>query len=301
MEKPETLEEFYKRKFNCLPENLQREIGHFNVFRLDPFVGQKPNPVPYKPRDFYKIMLVVGSSRVHYADRTVDVTKQALSFSNPQIPYQWERLDQLSGGYFCIFNRHFFYQFGDLNQYSVFQPSGEHIFLLSDEQMPRVASVFERMFEEMESEYVHKYDVLRNLVFELLHIALKMQPPGKPDQQRVNASKRIATLFLELLERQFPIEENHPYVQLRSASDFAHQLNLHVNSLNRSLKEVLGKTTSQVIAERFLQEAKILLRHSTWSVSEIGYALGFSEATHFSNFFKKWTDSSPAKFRNSYR
>ena len=297
MDKPESLEEFYKRKFKELPDNLHREIGHFNVFRLDPFVGDKPDPVPYKPRDFYKIMLVTGSSRVHYADCVVEVAKQALSFSNPQIPYQWERLDQLSGGYFCIFNRNFFYQFGDLNQYSVFQPNGAHIFLLSDEQVPRIASVFERMFEEMNSEYIHKYDVLRNLVFELLHIALKMQPPANLPQG-MHASKRITTLFLELLERQFPVEENHPRVQLRSASDFARQLNVHVNSLNRSLKEVLGKTTSQVIAERFLQEAKILLRHSTWSVSEIGYALGFAEATHFANFFKKWTDTSPTKFRN---
>ena len=77
MDKPESLEEFYKRKFKELPDNLHREIGHFNVFRLDPFVGDKPDPVPYKPRDFYKIMLVTGSSRVHYADCVVEVAKQA--------------------------------------------------------------------------------------------------------------------------------------------------------------------------------------------------------------------------------
>lgn len=66
----------------------------------------------------------------------------------------------------------------------------------------------------------------------------------------------------------------------------------------RRNKETVGKTTSQVIAERVLQEAQILLKHSAWSVSEIAYALGFSEATHFSNFFKKHTKMSPTKFRD---
>ncbi len=298
MDKSESLEEFYKRKFDWMPDNIRREIGHFNVFRLDPFVGDKAKPVPYKRRDFYKGMLVVGGGRVHYADKVVEVQKQALSFSNPQIPYKWEHTENIRSGFFCIFNQQFFHKYGDLNQYSVFQPTGEHIFELTDEQVPQVRSVYERMFEEIESDYIHKYDVLRNLVFELLHFAMKMQPSAKFDKQEINASQRISMLFLELLERQFPIEENHPQLQLRTASDFANQLNVHVNHLNRAVKETMGKTTSQVIAERLLQEAKLLLKHSSWSVSEIAYALGFSEATHFSNFFKKHVQISPSKFRS---
>lgn len=161
-----------------------------------------------------------------------------------------------------------------------------------------MAAIYERMFEEFDSNYVHKYDVIRNLVFELLHFAMKMQSSAQFDKQEINASQRISTLFLELLERQFPIEENHPQVHLRAASDFAHQLNVHVNHLNRAIKEPTGKTTSQLIAERILQEAKILLKHSKWSISEIAFALSFTEATHFSNFFKKHTEQRPSKFRN---
>ncbi|MCB0569648.1 MAG: AraC family transcriptional regulator [Phaeodactylibacter sp.] len=154
-------------------------------------------------------------------------------------------------------------------------------------------------FEEINSDYIHKYDVLRNLVFELLHFAMKMQPSMMFDKQEINASQRISTLFMELLERQFPIEENHPSIQLRSASEYAHQLNIHVNHLNRAVKETIGKTTSKIIAERILQEAKILLKHSSWNVSEIAYALGFSEAAHFNNFFKKHVQTSPSAFRSA--
>ena len=298
MNKVETIEDFYKRKFDWMPENLKNEIGHFNVFRLEPFLGNKAQPVPYKRRDFYKIMLVEGNSKVYYADKVMEVKKQALSFSNPQIPYKWEHLDNIRSGAFCIFNQHFFHQFGSLSQYSVFQPNGTHLIELTDHQAKNIASIFERIFEEINSEYVHKYDVLRNIVFELLHFAMKMEPSSNFDKQQINASQRISTLFLELLERQFPIDEVHPKIQFRTASDFASQLNVHVNHLNRSVKDTTEKTTSQIIAERILQESKILLKHSAWTVSEIAFALGFTEVTHFNNFFKKHTATSPLKFRN---
>jgi AraC family transcriptional regulator, transcriptional activator of pobA len=298
MGKVETIEEFYKRKFNWVPDNIRNGIGHFNVFRLQPFTEGKPQPVPYKRRDFYKIMLVVGNSKIHYADKIVEVQKQALSFSSPQIPYKWEHLDNIRQGAFCIFNQHFFHQYSNLNQYEVFQPGGMPVFELTDEQVKIISPVYDRMFEEINSDYIYKYDVLRNLVFELLHFALKMQPVTRFTKQPLNASQRVATLFLELLERQFPIDENHQVLNLRSASDFAQQLNVHVNHLNRAVKETADKTTSQLIAERILQEAKILLKHSAWTVAEIAYALGFAETTHFNNFFKKHVQLSPLKFRN---
>jgi AraC-like DNA-binding protein len=298
MSKVETIEEFYKRKFDWLPENIKNEIGHFNVFKLDPFVGKNAQPVPYKRRDYYKVMLVIGNSKVHYADKVVEVQKQALSFSNPQIPYKWEHTDNIRSGLFCIFDQHFFHEYGNLNQYSVFQSGGTQIFELTDEQVDRVNDFFQRMFEEINSDYIHKYDVLRTLVFELLHFAMKMQPATKFDKQPINASQRISTLFLELLERQFPIDDTHHSVHLRSAADFASQLNVHVNHLNRAVKETTQKTTTQLIAERILQEAKVLLKHSHWNVSDIAYALGFTEVTHFNNFFKKHAQLSPLKFRN---
>ena len=127
---------------------------------------------------------------------------------------------------------------------------------------------------------------------------MKMQPSAKIDKQNINASQRISTLFLELLERQFPIDDHHQTVSMRAASDYANKLNVHVNHLNKALKEITQKTTSQIIAERILQESKILLKHSKWNVTEIAYALGFTEVTHFNNFFKKHTHSSPLKFRN---
>jgi AraC-like DNA-binding protein len=299
METAETLQEFYKRKFAEVPGTFTSEIGHFNLFRLEPYVEGKPTNIPYRRRDFYKIMLVKGQSEVHFADRSVAVQKQALSFSNPQIPYKWEHLDKIREGVYCIFNQHLFHQYGQLAQYEVFQPKGKHIFELTDDQVAIVSDIFDRIEKELYSEYKYKYDVIRNLISELLHFGLRLQPPIEQEKPAPTASQRISALFVELLERQFPIDDQHPSIQLRAASEYADQLNVHVNHLNRAVKEALQKTTTQVIAERLIQEAKILLRHSKWGVAEIAYALGFAEPTHFNNFFKKHTAVSPTAFRNA--
>ncbi|HRI20883.1 MAG TPA: helix-turn-helix transcriptional regulator [Panacibacter sp.] len=293
----ETIEEFYTRKFGGVPADIRKEIGHFNVFKLDPFVGDNAKPVPYARRDYFKIMLVIGNYNMHYADGVAEIQKQALVFTNPQIPYSCEYTDRIVSGFFCLFTSEFFHQFGNLDQYAVFQPGGTHVFELNDEQVSRITAIYKSMFEEIGSDYLHKYDVLRNLFFGLLHFAMKL-PCAKFEKQPMNASQRISNLFLELLERQFPIDENHKVLNLRSASDYASQLNVHVNHLNRAVKDSTYKTTSQIIAERIVRESKILLKHSAWNVSEISYALGFTETTHFNNFFKKHTTLSPLKFRN---
>jgi AraC-like DNA-binding protein len=87
--------------------------------------------------------------------------------------------------------------------------------------------------------------------------------------------------------------QRHNYGQLMILRN---DLAIHVNHLNKILKENTGKTTSHVIAARVTQEAKILLRQTDWNVSEIAYSLGFEEIAHFSNFFKKQTRLCPKHF-----
>lgn len=63
------------------------------------------------------------------------------------------------------------------------------------------------------------------------------------------------------------------------------------------LNSLAQEKDSTKTPEPFLQESKIMLRHSNWNISEIAYALDFTEVTHFSNFFKKHVKTSPSKFR----
>jgi len=297
MKLTETLEDFYTIKVNGMPENLKKEIGHFNVFKLDDFVGNTCKPFPYTRKDFYKISLIIGKNKVHYADKVVGIEDQALFFANPQIPYNWEQIDENQTGFFCIFTDAFFNQFGNLKEYPLFQPGGNPIVPISLELAESLKVVYLRMFDEINSDYTFKYDVLRNLVFEIIHVALKAQTVTASLYSKSNATIRISSLFLELLERQFPIESISQQVNFRSPSEFADQLNVHVNHLNKALKETTGKTTSQIISERIVQEAMILLKQTTWNINEIAWCLGFEELSHFINFFKKNVQVSPKNYR----
>ena len=297
MKLTETLEDFYTIKVNGMPENLKKEIGHFNVFKLDDFVGNICKPFPYTRKDFYKISLIIGKNKVHYADKISVIEDQALFFANPQIPYNWEQIDENQTGFFCIFTDAFFNQFGNLKEYPLFQPGGNPIVPISMELAESLKIVYLRMFDEINSDYTFKYDVLRNLVFEIIHLALKAQTVTASLYSKSNATIRISSLFLELLERQFPIESISQQVNFRSPSEFADQLNVHVNHLNKALKETTGKTTSQIISERIVQEAMILLKQTTWNINEIAWCLGFEELSHFINFFKKNVQVSPKNYR----
>lgn len=293
----ETIEDFYN-KLNWMPETLKKEIGHFNVFRLDDFTGCKARPMPYSRKDYFKVSFIIGRNRAHYADKVVENDGYTLLFANPKIPYRWEPLDQPQSGFFCIFTEAFFNHFSNLHQYPVFQPGGNPLFQLTEDQVGPVREIFLKMQAEIASDYAFKYDVLRTLVLQLVHGAQKMQPAQISIYQASNAAARIASLFMELLERQFPIESPRQQIAFRSPVEFAGQLAVHVNHLNRALKETTGKTTSQVIAERVAQEARALLRQTNWNIGEIGQCLGFEELPHFINFFKKQSNLSPKAYRD---
>jgi AraC-like DNA-binding protein len=168
---------------------------------------------------------------------------------------------------------------------------------LNQKQYEEIEAIFIKMHNEIRSEYQFKYDLLRNYVIELLHNGQKLKPMDSLIDN-MNASSRITSLFLELLERQFPIESSTQSLLLRNPKDYAETLNVHVNHLNKTLKERTRKTTTEIITSRILQESKILLKNTTWNVSEISNSLGFEEVAHFSNFFKKQSGLSPLAFRN---
>ncbi|RYG01866.1 MAG: AraC family transcriptional regulator [Chitinophagaceae bacterium] len=298
MLKSESLEEFYQKKMNWLPENLQQDIGHFNVFRMEDCVGPHSTPVRYTRREFYKITILRGKHVYHYADKSIEVDGTTLIFFNPLVPYRFESLSDDNTGYFCIFKDAFFTERlrGGIRDLPMFIPGNKPAYSLTPEQDKHVSAIFEKMIEEIKSDYAYKYDLIRNYITEMIHYALKMQPTENL-YQHPDANARITSIFTELLERQFPIETPNQRFTLRSARDFAEQLSVHVNHLNRAIRVTTGKTTSEHIFERLAAEAMALLKHTNWNISEISYCLGFEEPAHFTNFFRKHTSMAPSAYR----
>ncbi len=299
MNEIETLDDFYSIKFSDRPAARQQNIGDFNVFVLEDVIHDGGRvAVKYTRRDFYKICLSTGANLFHYADKTVRVDGTSLLFFNPQTPYKWEPLSDNNVGYFCIFKEAFFTEKlrSNLGALPVFAANGKPFYNLTHEQGEFVAGLFKKMTAELNGDFKYKQDLLLSYVTELVYYALKLEP-SEQLYQAPDARSRITNLFTDLLERQFPITSMQDRLLLRSPKDYAQHLYLHVNYLNDAVKTTTGKTTSKIIAERVITEAKIMLKHTDWNVAEVGYALGFEDAAHFNNFFKKNTDVSPARFR----
>lgn len=270
--------------------------GPFSVYSREHYRARK---LDYGRRDYYKISLVTGSGRYNYASRGILVDRPALVFSNPLIPYSWEPISAEQGGYLCLFTEEFLIvndRAVNLQHSPLFKLGSDPVYFVDEAQYADLAHLFGKMLQEMSSGYAYQQDVVRNYLNLLLHEALKLQPQTTYYPHR-NAATHIVALFQQLLEKQFPIDSPAQGLKLRTPGVFARHLSVHVNHLNRAVRALTGKTTSEHIAGRIIHEAKALLQHTNWSTAEIAYALGFEYPTYFNNFFKKQTGTTPSALR----
>jgi AraC-like DNA-binding protein len=254
-------------------------------------------PLSYQRRDFYKIFFATGDVTIGYGDQTIDINDTFLFFANPHAPYSVVQRS-IKQGHACVFDEAFIAsrELAEVLQNSfLFRFGGMPVIPVSHERAGFITVIFQKMLSIYSARYDYKEEMLRNCVHLLIQEALNIQPQNLLKQK--NAATRITQSFMELLERQFPIEDTQNPLKLRTAQDFAERLSVHVNYLNRSIKEVTGKPTSVHISSRIVAEAKALLQHTDWSVADIAYGLGFEYPTYFNNYFKRATGKTPKFFR----
>lgn len=276
--------------------NNELKLQGFKAFQIE---NDSNETRTYSRKEFYKICLTTGKSKIHYSDKSFEQEGTVLFFGNPHIPYSWETISTTYIGYTILFSEEFFKnseRSESLQHSSFFKIGGTPVLKITEEQRNFLNTIFQKMISEQESEYLYKDELIRNYISLIIHESLKLEPAENFEQNK-NAASRLSYVFLELLERQFPIETTNTPLQLKTAQHYAQHLNVHVNYLNRAIKEVTGKSTTTHISERIITEAKALLQHTDWSISEIAYALGFDYPTYFNNFFKKQTGTNPKSFR----
>ena len=237
--KATSLDEFYQQTATIadtsldtlLPDGIRKEVGYFNVFDQKDLLKdtREKTVMPYDRRAYYKISLINGRNRAEYADKVIDIAQNALLFATPKVPYNWVPQDQNQSGHFCIFTEPFLIQAKSgvvLDDLPIFKAGGYPIFQVSDEECADIRFIFAKMHKEIASDYAYKYDLLRNYVLELIHFGQKLQPVAALHPAH-SASARVTSLFVELLERQFPIETPQQQLRLRTAKDYADRLAIH--------------------------------------------------------------------------
>ena len=296
----QTLAEFYADRLPLLQPNGLRGGGAFSAWRLEDFLSDMALVGVYSRKDFYKITLTTGPGTYICADQRLTLTsgEQALVCTNTQVPYTWEvPADGECRGYCCVFTEGFLPAHTHLRpaDWAVFAPDKPAFFRLTAAQFAAFSELFEKMLTEQASDYPYKYELLYHYLMECIHGALKLEPVAEPYE--ATAATRLAAAFGTLLASQYPIVSPARQLALRTPQAFADALAVHVNYLNRALKAATGKTTTQLLAERLVQEARTLLLHTDWPIGHISHCLGFEEPTHFTRLFRKYAHCAPSSLR----
>lgn len=299
-EKLETIADYYNKISSEQAElmnssRFEDDKAHFNI-SLRKYCSFRS---PYSRRDYYKISLLIGEGIFKYGNTETYISKPVLFLPSPHVSYTWECKSSLQEGYFCLFNQQFFSEnkeFEVFKKSSLFKDWSSPFIEIPAQQLPVILGYFEQMYRLNQSNYPLRYHSIRNHLAAIFHHVLEI---NQDEIQAVElpSNVRLYKKFDELLNTQFPLDSPaHPLV-LKTPADFATRLNIHVNHLNSSVKSVTNQTTTQIIKQKIVEEAKSLLLYTDWDIAEVGYTLGFEEPAHFNNFFKKHAQTSPLKFK----
>ena len=153
------------------------------------------------------------------------------------------------------------------------------------------AQIILPLFARLETEYKKgeqcRYEILRAYLIAMLTELKPFASAAASSSQ--NSAYQITEQYKKALS-QFIYEK-------QKVSDYANLLAVSPNHLNKCVKSVTGQSAHDLLSEMVLLEAKVLLKQTNQSVSEIAFQVGRSEISDFVRFFKSKTGMSPGEYR----
>ncbi|MBS7564748.1 AraC family transcriptional regulator [Mucilaginibacter sp. Bleaf8] len=250
-------------------------------------------------RQFYKIFHITsGTGVLTVGLHQYFMNSGDIAFLHPDEIMSWQNTSVDTGGHFCLIHPAYFESAAHVLQlfrtYPYFKASNA-VIQLPESSSTRVNRHFELILEEENSSHKDKQQAI---LLHLQMLLLEAQRAGKKlADTPVPESYRYIHSFLHLLESAFLVHGPDTVVKIKTATEFAGQLNVHPNYLNTLVKGQTGKTLREHIQERLLYEAKTLLVQTDWDIRTISHVLGFSEQAAFTSFFHKKEKTSPSAFR----
>jgi AraC family transcriptional regulator, transcriptional activator of pobA len=252
---------------------------------------------PHK-HSFYQLFWIRHGSGTHTIDfKTYDIQANMFFLLSPGQVHSWELSDDIDG-YLISFDAELFSSaFQNLNCLTSF-PFFDTLMNKPFSHIKTAALVAEFegilsacMQEQEHFEQKYKADLFRSLLMQvLIKIARNYtQQPNGP----------IVTSHANLLVREYEQLIHKHFLTKKKPKEYAELLNITANHLNSVCKNSIDKSAGELIRERILLEAKRLLAHSTYQISEIAYRLSFEDNAYFSRFFKKYTEQTPEQFRKA--
>ncbi len=243
--------------------------------------------------DFYQVSRISGDCRLMHDFRETDVNGETLFFLSPGQVHTMRPGREVRGTIISFTREFIDHPSGILLDLPFFQPATDTPWL---ELAPDAAAVAHALFDEMQAEFdaalPHSEEVLRALLTLLLVRSIRWHDGADNKNPRTRTG---------ILVRQFHQEVANHYLEWQTLAPYARSLGVTTNHLNDVVREATGTPPGEHIRARRLLDAKRMLLHSSLSVSEIGYRLGFKDPSYFSRFFRRYEDATPAAFRNQIR
>lgn len=248
---------------------------------------------PFRRGFFFLALLTsTGNTRVAYNDANEAIKDSFLVFQSPNTVYSFFR-DKNTDGYLIYFKDECFDFFKPdfVNEFPFFDPLNTNLFQLTKEQYKELAPHFEEVFTAYEaSELVYNVAIHK-------FMALLYQLKGSKVIQH-----RAVNLQLNahhVLTKKFVVLVNMHYLEKRTVEEFAELLTVSNGYLSKSVRIATGKNALSLINDRIIKEAKLMIKFTDLSISEIAFRLNFSDPSNFGKFFRKYAHCSPLIFRSS--
>ena len=245
--------------------------------------------------DFYMVILITQGEGEHMVDFVSgQLSPGSLVFVRPGQVQQWALNDHIDGHLLIITAQSLFSEktrSATLDMDGLMIDEWPAITRLSPALIPEMTNVMMQLQHDFERFNHSNLDVMliRHDVQGLL-IRLGRWFSSQSENNPIWLGERtIYRLFIRELEIRF--------TQRFAVKDYAERLGYSESTLSRACQVAEGRTAKQVIDRRVALEAARQLVHSKISVAEIGYALGFNEATNFVKFFGRMHNMSPQAFR----
>lgn len=101
--------------------------------------------------------------------------------------------------------------------------------------------------------------------------------------------------------RKFMVLVKKHFLTRKMVTDYANDLCVSPNYLNRIVKKISGYTASHYIQQLIVLEAKRQAIFSGLSMKEVAYSLGFNDYAHFSKFFKNKSGMNFTSFKQGIK
>lgn len=250
--------------------------------------------------DFYKIVMITrGLGILAVGTNTYYIDTPMIVFIRPSDIISWKQLSDGHEGYTCLFrkdllDRHTVLK-TTIERYLLFKGNANNIIRLSPADIKVLNGIFFNMEQEERLGYRLNEDAIQTYL-QLLMIQSARISDFKAADHVADEYKPVHEFFHLLEKETANVNYTNPIAR-KTVKEFAASLHMHPNYLNTLLKKHTGQNVSTHIRKRLLEEAKVLLLQTDWTLQEIGYSIGFAEQPNFSLFFKKNTGITPAEFR----